>query len=687
MVLGVRGKQGTSSGVFEQGYLKQGYGMGSRRGMGRDMETTKKSGSDFGMQGNLQPEGTGQLILQRNGAGGIKQSTEQNKRQRSAPAGLRYRETALVMLLIGFLYIKWVFSSVALGAGTVAFTILFCCTAAWYMAANGMKQTKTSLVYLGIVGAAALNFVLIDSPFSVLNLLFVQAAAVYWICVTTGRRISGTLSGYIVGDGILQLILVPFGNFGREAAALCAGRRPQALSGSGLLRGAETAIASGNGMDAGMQGETAAAGNDKAGAAGSEEIAAARKKRITNVLLALCGVLLVMPVLLIVIFLLISADAAFEQFISQIDLQIRLPENFGVWVMEFCAGIPVACYLFGSLYGNVTGRHTGILTKQSFDRGVDSVKIVPPVMSCAALGALIAVYLLFFITQAGYLFSAFRDQLPAAMTYADYARRGFFELCAVTGINLVVMAAALLFTARPVQTGIAAQGAEKFGKTGSRGTGLGASGVGADKAAPGGNGTFKPGQAPKSLRCAAAMLCVLTMLLIGTALSKMGMYIHYYGLTQLRFFTSAFMFLLLLAFGVILARQLREFPCGRVLAVLSIAGFLVLSYSNADGLIARYNIARYEAGTLAELDVEMLSGLSAGSVKPVHDFYMRTEDEAMKRRIRQSFGLDLLSMQDEFGIAAGNDTFARLRDWNYQRWQAGRMLSEMATVKTADSAR
>ena len=683
--------------------------------MGRDMETTKKSGSDFGMQGNLQPEGTGQLILQRNGAGGIKQSTEQNKRQRPAPAGLRYRETALVMLLIGFLYIKWVFSSVALGAGTVAFTILFCCTAAWYMAANGMKQTKMSLVYLGIVGAAALNFVLTDSPFSVLNLLFVQAAAVYWICVTTGRRISGTLSGYIVGDGILQLILVPFGNFGREAAALCAGRRPQALSRSGLLRGAETAAASGNGMDAGMQGETAAAGNDKAGAAGSkaiaaaanggtaaakiEEIAAARKKRITNVLLALCGVLLVMPVLLIVIFLLISADAAFEQFISQIDLQIRLPENFGIWVMEFCAGIPVACYLFGSLYGNVTGRHTGILTKQSFDRGVDSVKIVPHVMSCAALGALIAVYLLFFITQAGYLFSAFRDQLPAAMTYADYARRGFFELCAVTGINLVVMAAALLFTARPGQTGTAAQGAEKFDKTGSSGVGTdkaapgggttdkaGSSGTGFGKTAPGGDGTFKPGQAPKSLRCAAAMLCVLTILLIGTALSKMGMYIHYYGLTQLRFFTSAFMFLLLLVFGVILARQLREFPCGRVLAVLSIAGFLVLSYSNADGLIARYNIARYEAGTLAELDVEMLSGLSAGSVKPVHDFYMRTEDEAMKRRIRQSFGLDLLSMQDELGIGAGNDTFAYLRDWNYQRWQADRMLSEMAAVKTADSA-
>lgn len=554
--------------------------------------------------------------------------------------GTSHREMALIMLLLGFLYIRWIFDSVALGAGTVVFTVLFCTVAVAYMAVNGMRQTKTSLLYLGIVGLSALNFVLVDSPFSALNLLFLQAAAVYWISVTANRRISGDLSGYILGDGFLQLALVPFGNFGREAAALCSS-------------GGEASLP-------------------------SEEQKARRRKRRTNILLALCGILLMAPILLIVIFLLVSADAAFEEFISRIDFQIRMPENVGVILFEFCLGIPVACYLFGLLYGNVTGRRTELLTKQGFDRFVGNVRIVPQVMACAALGALIAVYVLFFATQAGYLFSAFRGQLPVSMTYAAYARRGFFELCAVAGINLAVMAAAMLFTARQrTEAAPETQGAEPVPTDGVL--------AGGDKI-------------PKALRAAAAVLCILTVLLIGTALSKMGMYIHYYGLTRLRFFTTAFMFLMLIGFIIIFVRQIREFCCGRYLAVLCIAGFLALSYSNADGLIAQYNIGRYEKGTLSELDVEMFGDLSAGGIKPVYDFYMRTDEPAMKRRICRSLGIAAAPLDEDFAgewqsvdadaldwqlagtaLYRGDESFSnRFRGWNYQRWQAENLIVEMA---------
>ena len=46
------------------------------------------------------------------------------------------------------------------------------------------------------------------------------------------------------------------------------------------------------------------------------------------------------------------------------------------------------------------------------------------------------------------LFSALAGKLPEAFTYAEYARRGFFELCQVSVWNLCILIMSDLFTSR-----------------------------------------------------------------------------------------------------------------------------------------------------------------------------------------------------------------------------------------------
>ena len=98
------------------------------------------------------------------------------------------------------------------------------------------------------------------------------------------------------------------------------------------------------------------------------------------------------------------------------------------------------------------------------------------------------------------------------MTYAEYARHGFFELCAVTAINLAVIFAAKLLSQE-------------------------------------GRG--------KLLRIEVILLSVFTLALTVIDLSKMVLYIQSYGLTRLRIYTSIFMVFLFIVFLIILLRQVR----------------------------------------------------------------------------------------------------------------------------------
>ena len=123
------------------------------------------------------------------------------------------------------------------------------------------------------------------------------------------------------------------------------------------------------------------------------------------------------------------------------------------------------------------------------------------VVAYTVLSVVCAVYLFFLFVQFNYMFFAFGGKLPGGFIYSEYARRGFFELVAIAAINLGLLVAFYLFTAK------------------------------------------KDGGIAKFLRGYLLTLSGITVVIIASAVSKMVMYMQVYGLTQLRVYTSWFMVL------------------------------------------------------------------------------------------------------------------------------------------------
>lgn len=448
---------------------------------------------------------------------------------------------AVAMLVCGFLYWNLMVSQ-GPGAGVTLFAIILCGIVGIYLHGNGVKQTKGSIACLLIIGLSAFQFFIFDlTPLSFFNFIFLTVAAVYWICYVTRRRLDQKLSIYFLGDMINQFLLVPFHNF------LCcfASLKPAKKDGN-FGR---------------------------------------------NLLSALVGVVIFFPILALVVNLLVSADAAFESLLS--NFKFSLSVDAVEYLVEIILGIPVACYIYGIVYGNLKKRHTGYISVASMDKQALGLRFAPKVPVFSGLTVLNGIYLLFFIAQGSYLFSAFASHLPETMTYAEYARRGFFELCGVAAINLMVIGVAYLITKRNEDQVVS-----------------------------------------KGLKAEILTICGFTVLLIGTALSKMGLYIHYYGLTQLRVYTTWFMALLLFMFVIVALRQFLKFNGSKIVIIGFVLSFLVLTYGNVDGMIAKYNIDRYREGTLLSVDTQALMDLSDGAVPHMVALYHETDNQVLKGQLK-----------------------------------------------------
>ena len=244
----------------------------------------------------------------------------------------------------------------------------------------------------------------------------------------------------------------------------------------------------------------------------------------------LCGFLLAIPVLLVVLPLLSSADDNFSRLLT--GFMDNFSENVLSFVLRTVFSLPVTAYLFGLAYGCVHRRKTDRIRREAVRRTGDRVRMVPDAAVYTALLTISVCYVLFMVLQGQYLFSAFAGIRPEMYTYSEYARKGFFELCGVAAVNLAVLLAANLFTKTD----------REYNRT---------------------------------LRWLNLQISVLTLLLIGTAASKMVLYISAYGLTIRRIQTMVFMGWLAVVFLLWCAGQREKLPMIRT-AVMSGAGLYVL---------------------------------------------------------------------------------------------------------------
>ncbi|MBQ7542260.1 MAG: DUF4173 domain-containing protein [Clostridia bacterium] len=278
--------------------------------------------------------------------------------------------------------------------------------------------------------------------------------------------------------------------------------------------------------------------------------------RTKRVMKALLGAACAVPLLGVVTVLLIRSDAAFE----------GLMQHMFADVGQTFAQIVVALIVFPFLlaFGFSTRKDADTQPKPSVFKGLDTLFIA------AFLSVPAICYLVYLFSQLAYFFSAFSGILPEgyAFSYAEYARRGFFELCRIAGINLCMLYAMLLLSKKMQE------------------------------------------KLPVMLRALATFIDLFTLLLISTAAAKMILYIRQYGVTLKRLGTSAFMLFMAVVFLTLLLRlylpKVRVLPVAVVTAAIIVA---VLGIGNIYSFAAWYNYTAYENGTLPSVDTAYLQYL------------------------------------------------------------------------------
>ncbi len=161
------------------------------------------------------------------------------------------------------------------------------------------------------------------------------------------------------------------------------------------------------------------------------------------------------------------------------------------------------------------------------------------------------------------------------LTYAEYARQGFFQLLAVAALTLLVISIAV-WVARP---------------------------------APGRDRTW--------LRVLLGLLCLFTLVILASAATRLSLYEEAYGFTRLRVAVHATILWLAFVFGFVIwsGTRWRADWLPRVTIVSATVGLIALTAVDPDALIARANISRF--GGTEQLDTGYLSVLSADAVPAI----------------------------------------------------------------------
>ncbi|HWK89482.1 MAG TPA: DUF4173 domain-containing protein [Longimicrobium sp.] len=329
---------------------------------------------------------------------------------------------------------------------------------------------------------------------------------------------------------------------------------------------------------------------------------------------ALRGVLIALPLLLVFGTLLAAADARFERMLG------------GLVRVDFASATAhvVFALLFAWLAGGVL--RTLVIGGEEHGRELPRPRVLTMgiVEAGTALALLDALFLAFVLVQLPYFFGG-ADAVRAAgsPSYAEYARRGFFELVTVAGLVLPM----LLFADWSVRR-------ERRGHV-------------------------------RAFRLLAGIQVGLLFVIMGSALHRMRLYQQAYGLTELRLYTTAFMLWLAVVFGwfawTVLRGQRERFAWGALVTALQAVA--LLHVVNPDAAIVRANAARPDAAT--RFDAAYAASLSADAVPP-----LLTALPAVPGAARCRAAERLLSRWD----ASEEDW----RSWSLSRARAVRMVERRA---------
>ncbi len=279
------------------------------------------------------------------------------------------------------------------------------------------------------------------------------------------------------------------------------------------------------------------------------------------------GVLMAIPVLFVFILLFSSADLIFQKYISDlisIDNELEIIFRFILILIVTIVFIGAYTYSFREKEGQITA------PQKSKNHTVGDIEI------SIILGSVNALFFIFILVQLTYLFGGESNISTQGFTYAEYARRGFFELIAVAVISLFL----LLTTEKYV--------------------------------------IKKETEHALGFKILSTVLIIQVVLIMASAFTRLSLYEEAYGFTTLRLYSHTFIILLAIIFCLLLYKihkDKRENTFAfRVF--LSLTLFLaVMNFLNPDAFIAQRNIERF--ASTGKLDIYYLSRLSDDAIPDI----------------------------------------------------------------------
>lgn len=301
----------------------------------------------------------------------------------------------------------------------------------------------------------------------------------------------------------------------------------------------------------------------------------------------LLGCAISIPFLLIILNLLTSADAQFERLLMGIpDLVHFNPE----YLIRFILILVITFCLFGYMQSLLYK----YIPKQEQKASVPSISL-DGIVTLTVLLLLNLVYILFVAVQFKYFFSG---TLGGGYTYAEYARRGFFELLFVTLINLSVITAVILWA----KTGL------RFLK--------------------------------KAINFSLTILVLASGVMLVSAFMRLAMYEEAYGFTFSRVLAHSFMIFLMVIFAYTLVKiWLQKLSLFHFYFIAALIYYTGMNVVNIDRFVVKENIALYEE--TGKIDLYYLNRMSASGVLGLIELYEKHPDvpgleDMLKKRKKES---------------------------------------------------
>ncbi len=292
------------------------------------------------------------------------------------------------------------------------------------------------------------------------------------------------------------------------------------------------------------------------------------------------GILIALPFLFIFGALFASADLAFNRLIDSIII-FQIPDEFVGHAFLVFGTFVVALGLFAYIFNIPTQKKSQDTLENDKPEKISADRSIEIKVFLWLIAGLFAVFIIF---QIAYLFGGIINISEQDFSYADYARRGFWELLFVSFFSLVILLIIDQYTK-----------SNRSRLTWFRIPGL--------------------------------VLTAEVFIIIISALKRLNLYIDAYGLTAQRLYAAGFIIFLAVIFILLAIKLWREkeerfFAFGTLVSMISF--LIILNLLNPDAFIARQNIERFDQ--TGKIDIHYLGNLSADALPTTLGVYDQLND-------------------------------------------------------------